>query len=203
MKRLATIALLSAVAAFAACNKDSKKNQPAKTEAAAPTAPAPTPTAPAAGQAAAAAGQAAAAAGQAAAAAGQAADSAGQAAAAAGQAAAAAGQAAAAARALTDAEVETYGGRMLSVMDTVAKAVEANAADCAAMGTSLEKQLADNKAFMDEMDALESETNNAKLEAWAGRNMDKVKGLMERISTGTSKCAEDAKVAASMAKLME
>lgn len=200
MKRLTTIALFSAFAVFAACNKDSTKAAPAKTEASA--------TGPAGATAGstATAGQAAAAAGQAAAVTGQAGDqaaAAGQAAAAAGQAAAAAGQAAAAAgKALSDAEVEQLGGKMLSMMESVASAVESNSADCGAMAAAVEKVIADNQPLMAEVKAAGgAAANDGKFEAWMDKNKARAEALTTKIGPGMTKCAGDAKLQEAFSKL--
>jgi hypothetical protein len=219
MKRLATIVLVSALAVLAACGKDKKKDGPAAGSAAAGSAAAGSaaPSAAtgslgqagaAAGQAGVAAGQAAVAAGQAAIAAGQAADqaaAAGQAAAAAGQAAAAAGQAAAAAgqaAELSEAQVEAIGGRMLALMDSVAGAVEANAADCGAMATAVEKVLADNQAQLAEMKASAGGgANDAKFEAWMMKNQDRATALAARLAPGMTKCSGEARLQDAFSKL--
>ena len=190
MKRFTTIALFSVVAVFAACHKESKKGAPAKTEAPAPGATgaagtaAPTP------------------AGQAANAAGQAANAAGQAAAAAGQAAAAAGQAAAAgAKVLSDAEVEHL-GKMLTMMENVASAVETNSADCGTMAAAVEKVIADNQPLMAEVKAADgSSDNDGKFEAWMDKNKARSEALTAKIGPGMTKCAGDAKLQEAFSKL--
>jgi hypothetical protein len=212
MKRLATIVLVSALAVLAACGKDKKKDGPAAGSAAAGSAAAgsaaPSAATGSLGQAGAAAGQAGVAAGQAAVAAGQAAIAAGQAAdqaAAAGQAAAAAGQAAAAAgqaAELSEAQVEAIGGRMLALMDSVAGAVEANAADCGAMATAVEKVLADNQAQLAEMKASAGGgANDARFEAWMMKNQDRATALAARLAPGMTKCSGEARLQDAFSKL--
>ena len=177
MKRFTTIALFSVVAVFAACHKESKKGAPAKTEA------------PAAG-ATGAAGSAAP-------------TPAGQAANAAVQAAAAAGQAAAAgAKVLSDAEVEHLGGKMLTMMENVASAVETNSADCGTMAAAVEKVIADNQPLMAEVKAADgSSDNDGKFEAWMDKNKARSEALTAKIGPGMTKCAGDAKLQEAFSKL--
>ena len=178
MKRLTTIALFAGLvvspALFSACNKDSKKNEPAKTET--------TPAGSAAGSAAIAAGQAAAAAGQAAAAAGQA--------------------AANAAVELSDAQVEALGGRMMTLMETVADAVEKNSTDCGAMATAVDKVLTDNTGSLAEMKAASGGgTNDAKFEAWMSKNKPRAEALTAKLTPGMTKCAGESRLQEAFAKL--
>ena len=196
MKRLTTIALFIALAAFAACNKDSKKNEPAKTETVPGTAAG---SAAAAGQAAAAGTIAAA--DQAAAAAA----AAGTAAAAAGTQAAIAGQGAAgtaAAAELSDSQVEAIGGRMMTLMESVADAVAANATDCNAMANAVDKVLTANQTALAEMKAAAGGgTNDAKFEAWMDKNKGRAEALTSKLGPGMTKCAGEARLQEAFSKL--
>ncbi|HVV83949.1 MAG TPA: hypothetical protein VHE35_12830 [Kofleriaceae bacterium] len=134
------------------------------------------------------------------------------AAAAAGEAAATAGEAATAAQTaaqtavanvkLTAEQVDDIGGKLLSVMDGVAGAVEGNATDCTKMAAAVEKVVADNQAALADIHNVASGTeNDALVEAWMAKTRDRAQALTNRIRPGLEKCQSDAGLRAAFQKL--
>ena len=192
MKRLATIVFVAALAVVAACGKDKKKDGPAAGSATGPavgsaTTPTTTPTTPTTGSAAT----------------GSAAGSAATGTPSGDPAATAAGSGKAAA-ALTEAQVDELGGRILTIIESVAGAVEANTSDCGAMATAVEKVLADNDAALAEIRAKtdgENAANEAKFEAWMAKNQSRATAAAMRLGPGMQKCSGEARLQAAFAKL--
>jgi hypothetical protein len=87
-------------------------------------------------------------------------------------------------------------------MESVAGAVETNAADCGQMATAVEKVIADNQAALAELKATASgPANDAKFETWMATNQGRVQGVTARLAPGMQKCSGEQRVQDAFAKL--
>ncbi len=105
-------------------------------------------------------------------------------------------------KALSDADVEELGGKMLGMMESVATAVEGSAADCGAMAAAVEQVIADNQAMIAEVNAADGNPDNApKFETWMDKNKVRTDALTAKLGPGLKKCAADPKVQEAFSKL--
>ncbi|MBA3819266.1 MAG: hypothetical protein H0X17_10270 [Deltaproteobacteria bacterium] len=92
--------------------------------------------------------------------------------------------------------------KMVATMTSMATAVDSNKGKCDAMGTALEKWVADNKAFMTW--AKTQDADAAKKKEFEEKCGPKMTPAMEKIGpmmAGIGECGENAKVKAAMASM--
>lgn len=101
-----------------------------------------------------------------------------------------------------DMTVDQACDKSVSMMESMAKAVESNKGNCDGMGSALEKWVADNKPFMEW--AKKQEGDAAKKKEFEEKCEPKMKAAMEKVMPammGAQECASNEKVKAAMASM--
>ena len=101
-----------------------------------------------------------------------------------------------------DMTVDQACDKSVSMMESMAKAVESNKGNCDGMGTALEKWVADNKGFMEW--AKKQDADAAKKKEFEEKCEPKMKAAMEKAMPammGAQECATNEKVKAAMASM--
>lgn len=98
-----------------------------------------------------------------------------------------------------DMTVDQACDKSVAMMESMAKAIESNKGNCDAMGSALEKWVADNKGFMEW--AKKQDSDAAKKKEFEEKCEPKVKATMEKVMPammGAQECASNEKVKAAM-----
>ena len=91
---------------------------------------------------------------------------------------------------------------MMTLMESVAGAVESNASDCGQMAAAVEKVVNDNQAALAEMRAASGgSTNDALFDDWMAKNEGRAQAVRGRIGPGLEKCSGESRLQDAFMKL--